>query len=147
MTRAWQAAVAGCMLSLSSSPALAQSPAWGVEGGVSMSRVIPEGDSITRAPGIIAGAWFSVQPWAPIGIQVEGVYAQRHTHLGNDNDLKLDYLEIPILAKLKLFKSIYMLEGVAFGFPVSAKITSPSGTTDIKDTTRTPDIGLVIAGG
>ena len=40
-----------------------------------------------------------------------------------------------------------MLEGVAFGFPVTAAIASPSGDTDIKNTTRSPDIGLVIAGG
>lgn len=149
MTRAWEAAIAVGVLTLWSAPALAQSPAWGVEGGFSMSRVSPDAgaESITRGPGGLGGAWLSVQPWVPIGIQIEALYAQRHTHLTSSEDLKLDYFEVPILAKLKLFKSIYMLEGVAFGIPVSAKLTGSSGETDIKSTTRNPDIGLIIAGG
>ena len=165
MMRAW--ALAACLLTLSSAPALAQtpapapataparppapgkSPAWGVEGGFSMSRISPDGpgESITRGPGGIGGLWFSVQPWVPIGIQVEALYAQRHTHLTDNTDLKLDYFEVPILAKLKLFKSIYMLEGVAFSIPVNAKVSAPSGETDVKSTTRSPEIALVMTGG
>ena len=48
-------------------------------------------------------------------------------HLTSSSDLKLDYLEIPVLAKLKLFKSIYMLEGVAFGFRMNAKCPHATG--------------------
>ncbi len=49
------------------------------------------------------------------------IYAQKHSHLTGSSDLKLDYLEIPSAAKQKLFKGIYLLEGVAFGFPVSGR--------------------------
>ena len=96
----------------------------------------------------LAGGWVQVQPWVPVGIQIEVVYTQKHMHLSSSSDLKLDYLEVPVLAKLKLFRSIYMLEGVAFGFPVSAKVShSTGGDTDIKDSITSPDIGMVIAGG
>jgi hypothetical protein len=122
----------------------------GVQAGLSMSRESPDlpGQTITRGAGLLAGGWVQVQPWVPVGIQVEVVYAQKHMHLTSSSDLKLDYLEVPILAKLKLFKSIYMLEGIAFGFPVSAKLSPASGSdTDVKDAITSPDIGMVIAGG
>lgn len=142
-------AVAACLLGLTGAPALAQIKA-GVEAGVSFSRVSPDaaGQSISRGPGALVGGWVSFQPWLPVGIQIEAVYAQKRSHLTSSTDLKLDYFEIPILARLKLFKSIYMLEGIALGFPVSAKISPSSGTdTDIKNQITSPDIGMVIAGG
>jgi hypothetical protein len=142
-------AVALCLLALSSAPALAQA-SYGIEAGLSMSRESPDvrGTAIERGPGLLAGAWVSVQPWVPVGIQIEAVYAQKHMHLNSSSDLKLDYFEVPVLAKLKLFKSIYMLEGIAFGFPIRAKLTSASGSdTDVKDSITSPDIGMVIAGG
>jgi hypothetical protein len=144
-------AAAVCLLGLSAAPALAQDFQAGVEGGISYSRVSPDaaGETVTRAPGALVGAWMSVQPWVPVGIQIEAVFAQKHSHLTSHTDLKLDYFEIPVLAKLKLFKSIYMLEGVAVGFPVSARSDSSSAggpSVDIKDQVNNPDIGLVIAG-
>lgn len=141
--------VALCLLGFSSVPAFAQA-SFGIEAGLSMSRESPDvrGTSIERGPGLLAGASVLVQPWVPVGIQIEAVYAQKHMHLNSSSDLKLDYFEIPVLAKLKLYKSIYMLEGIAFGFPVSAKVTHATGSdTDIKNSINSPDIGLVIAGG
>jgi hypothetical protein len=143
-------AVALCLVGLSHAPAFAQDVNAGVEVGLSMSRESPDvrGTAIERGPGLLAGAWVQVQPWVPVGIQIEAVYAQKHMHLNSSSDLKLDYLEIPVLAKLKLFKGIYMLEGVAFAFPVSAKVTHATGDdTDIKSSITSPDLGMVIAGG
>jgi len=145
-------AVALCLLGFSVAPAFAQKPGpmGGVEVGLSMSRESPDlpGLTITRGPGLLAGGWVAFQPWVPVGIQLELVYAQKRMHLTSSTDLKLDYVEVPILARLKLFKSIYMLEGVAIGFPASAKVSSSSGTdTDIKSSITSPDIGMVIAGG
>jgi hypothetical protein len=145
-------AVALCLVGFSVAPAFAQKPGpmGGLEVGLSMSRESPDipGTDISRGPGLLAGGWVAFQPWVPVGIQLELVYAQKHMHLNSSSDLKLDYLEVPLLARLKLFKSIYMLEGIAIGIPVSAKVSSSSGTdTDIKSSIASPDIGMVIAGG
>jgi hypothetical protein len=152
MTIVRAVAVALCLVGASNAPAFAQGQTVnaGIEAGVSWSRESPDvrGQTITRAPGLLAGGWVQFQPWVPVGIQIEAVYAQKHMHLSSSSDLKLDYFEIPVLAKLKLFKGIYMLEGIAFGFPVSAKVTHATGDdTDIKSSITSPDIGLVIAGG
>ena len=146
-------AVALCLFGLSAAPAVAQSkgPTGGGEIGFSMSRISPDvpGTDISRGPGLLAGGWVAFQPWVPVGIQIELLYAQKHSHLNSTQDLSLDYVELPILARLKLFKSIYMLEGVAFDFPVSASVSSSTSgtTTDIKNSIASPDIGMIIAGG
>jgi hypothetical protein len=143
------AGLAFILFGLAVSPAFAQGVNAGVEAGLSMSRVSPDlpGQTITRGPGLLAGAWISFQPWVPVGIEIELVYAQKRSHLSSSSDLKLDYLEVPILAKLKLFRSIYMLEGIAFDFPLSAKVSGSGGDTDIKSSITSPDIGMIIAGG
>lgn len=149
MKIAWLGTVALCLLGLSVAPAQAQSPTGGVEIGVSMSKVNPvaDGQSISRGPGLLAGGWVLFPVSKPVGIQLELVYVQKHTHLTGSTDLKLDYLEVPILAKLKLFKSIYILEGIALGFPVSGKISASGADLDIKNQIHSPDLGLVIGGG
>jgi hypothetical protein len=150
MKMACVAAAGFCLMGLSSAPVFAGQVDAGIEVGVSMSRESPDlpGLTITRAPGLLAGGWVEVQPWEAVGIQIEVVYAQKHMHLTSSSDLKLDYLEVPVLARLKVFKSIYILEGIAFGFPVNAKVSHAAGDdTDIKDSITSPDIGMVIAGG
>ena len=152
MTIARVFAVVLCLTALSVAPAQAQQkqePIGGIDLGFNMSRISPDasGQSISRGPGLLVGAFVTLQPWVPVGIQIEILYSQKHSHLSSTTDLSLDYIEVPVLAKLKLFKTIYMLEGVAFDFPVSAKSTTSGTDHDIKSTVNNPDIGLIIAGG
>ena len=150
MKIAWVAAAGFCLTALSSAPVFADQVDAGIEVGVSMSRESPDlpGLTITRAPGLLAGGWLEVQPWVPVGIQVEVVYAQKHMHLTSSSDLKLDYLEVPVLARLKVFRSIYILEGIAFDFPLNARVSHAVGDDmNIKDSITSPDIGMVIAAG
>lgn len=145
------AAVVLCLFALSDA-AFAQDkgPTAGVEIGFSSSRISPDlpGQDISRGGGLLAGGWIGFQPWVPVGIQIELLYAQKHSQIAGGNSLSLDYIEIPMLARLKLFKSIYVLEGIALGFPVSAKTTTAAGAeTDTKSKVTNPDIGMIIAGG
>lgn len=150
--------VAGlCLVGLSVAPALAQGPTGGLEAGVSFSQISPAavGESVRLSPGLLAGVYAVLPLRKLVSIQPEVVYAQKHSHLTmtsgstvQTTNLKLDYLEIPILVKLPLFHSIYILEGAAFGWPVRAKLEPASGAEqDIKSQTTSPDIGLVIGGG
>jgi outer membrane protein with beta-barrel domain len=138
------------LMGLSAAPALAQGPTGGFEIGASLSRVSPDaaGQSITRAPSLLAGVYVLLPLFTMVGVQTELVYAQKYTHLTGTTDLRLDYVEIPILAKLRLIRSAYMLEGLAAGFPVRARVRQASGAEqDIKSDVTSPDVGLVIGGG
>lgn len=150
MSMARVIAVALCLTAVSAAPALAQRTAAGVEGAFSLSRISPDspGTTISRGPGLLAGAYVLVPLFSTVGLQVELVYAQKNTHLTSTSDLKLDYVELPILAKLKLVKTLYLVEGVALGFPVRAHTSTSSGADlDVKSQIKTPDVGLVIGGG
>jgi hypothetical protein len=146
-----------CLIALGARPALAQPPpakpnpvAAGVEAGFSLSRVSPDasGQTITRGPGMLAGGYLQLPLFTTIGLQLELLYTQKHSHLSSTTDLNLDYVELPILAKLKLIKAIYMLEGVALSVPLRAKVaTAGSAAVDVKGQINRPDIGMVIGGG
>jgi hypothetical protein len=142
-------AVGLVLLGLSVVRTSAQGIAGGVEAGVNLSRVSPDaaGQSISFSPGFLAGAWINIPFVTLASLQIEGLYVQKNTALGGATDLKLDYIEIPVLAKLKLFKGIYMLEGIGIGIPVRARVQPSSGAErDISSQVTTPDVGLIIAG-
>ncbi len=90
-------------------------------------------------------------PWKrAISFQLEAVYAQKHSSAqvgSTTSNLKLDYIEVPFLVKMPMFKGIYMLEGVGLAFPVRAQVETGSTTLDTKSNTTSPDVTLVIAGG
>jgi hypothetical protein len=137
------------LLAISAAPVAAQGIAGGVEAGVTLSRVSPDaaGQSVSMSPGLLAGAYLDIPFVTLVGIHIEGLYVQKNSSLGGGTDLKLDYIEIPVLAKLKLFKGIYMLEGIGIGIPVRARVQPSSGAErDISSQVTTPDIGLIIAG-
>jgi hypothetical protein len=143
-------AIGLCLAGLSAAPALAQRKAAGVEAGIGLSRVSPDaaGESVSRGPGLLAGAYVQLPVFSTVGLQVELVYVQKNSHLTSTTDMKLDYVEVPILAKLKLVKTIYLVEGVSLGFPVRARLSHSSGADqDIKDEIASPDISMVIGGG
>lgn len=133
--------------------ALAQAPAkagGGIEVGLDMSHVAPPSgtQTIDFAPGFIAGIFGTVPVTKTIGLQVGADYVQKHTKI-NNNESNIDYLEIPIMARMPLFKGLYMNEGIGVNFPVKATGKSAtSGTeTDFKSQVTSPDISIIISGG
>lgn len=138
------------LLGFSVVPTAAQGLVAGVEAGANLSRVSPDasGQSISMSPGFFAGAYVDIPFVTFARIQIEGLYAQKNTALGNSTDLKLDYIEIPVLAKLKIIKGFYMLEGIGIGIPVRARVQPSSGAErDISNEVTTPDLSLIISGG
>jgi hypothetical protein len=143
------------LVGFSVAPVLAENPGAGVEAGVGISRMGPAvaGQSSTFRPGVRVGVYGRAPLTTTISIQAELAYIQKYSRLtttstGQTDGFKLDYLEVPILAKLPLFKGLYMLEGVSFGFVLRARAQPESGAErDIKGETRSPDLDLVIGGG
>ena len=155
MTIARGLAAGVTLVALCAAPVWAQSqqPTVGVEAGFNFSRISPPstGQSVGMSPGFLAGVYTVIPFLKMLSIQAELVYVQKNTELtstGRTSDLKLDYIEIPILAKLPLVKGIYILEGAAFDFPVRARLRPSSGAEqDIKSQVTSPDVGMVIGGG
>jgi Outer membrane protein beta-barrel domain len=128
----------------------AASPTGGFEIGYNFSHITPEqpGQDVSTLPGLFIGGYILFPAWTAVGIQAEVVYEQKGSNLSSSQAVKVDYLEMPVLAKQNVFKSVYLLEGVGFAFPVSAKYSAMGqADTDVKGTTTSPDVSLIIAGG
>ena len=125
-------------------------PGGGIEVGLDISHVSPAstGQTIEFAPGLLAGIFGTVPVTKTIGLQVGADYVQKHTKI-NNNESNIDYLEIPIMARMPLFKGLYMNEGVGFSFPVKAtgKSATAGTETDFKDQVTSPDFSIIISGG
>ncbi len=88
-------------------------------------------------------------------LQAEGLYSMKGIKLkyddGSKGTIKIDYLEFPVLAAMAIpLNSIFtprVYLGPAFSFLMSAKNVDDDGTTNIKNSVKSIDMGLVIGGG
>ncbi len=81
-----------------------------------------------------------------ISVEADLLYSPRGVVNQDGSETNLNYLSIPVVAKLKLFPMLihpYLLAGPEFSYLLSAK----SNGTDIKDSVKGQDMGIVIGGG
>ncbi len=78
-----------------------------------------------------------------MSIQPELVYSTQGSAFDSGDDVKLDYLNVPVMAKLNLLKILYLEAGPQFGFLLSAK----DGSDDIKDNLNSTDIAVGVGAG
>jgi hypothetical protein len=124
--------------------AFSESPTAGVELGVAASRFSPNntGESITIGHGTIAG-FYAVVPIRPsISLVAELVYYQKYSTRSTGAAAEVEYVGIPLLAKMPFLWHTYFIEGVAFNYPVNVR-----GFAQDLSRTTSPDVGVVIGGG
>ena len=148
-------ALAVAVVLASAAPSLAQGLSAGVKGGGSFTTIKFEGE-----PDATSGRWlpaagaFFVVPFAwGVSLQPEAVYAMKGARLrspGAQPSLLLDYLEIPVLARVSMRaggRTIFAIGGVAPAFCVRARTRTTFGSSteeiDILDEVRRVDAGLV----
>src|SRR4029077_11050026 len=105
----------------------------------------PDGESVTLGAGTIIGFYTVVPILKSLSFVPEVVYLQRYanrTTVAGAGSQKIDYVQIPLLAKMPFYFHTYISEGVTVSFPVSV-----SGTRQPLASTTSPDVGIVIGGG
>ena len=119
---------------------------WGVDvgGGVSYLTV-PKGTSRSMGLDISGGVSATVPFISVYRLQPELRLDHRESKV-RGTKRTFDFLDIPILVHIKVFKKLYMNEGPAFHVPLRATVRGAGGKTDVKSNTRT-DISLVIGVG
>lgn len=113
--------------------------------GLSLSTLSISADQFTHTsdvrPGIVAGAAF-VQPFGPdgrVGLQVEGLFNPRggNNVLRTDDRLKLTYVDVPVLARVRLWESgdrrLHLLAGPQFGFNLAATYEDEGESEDVAE--------------
>ena len=127
---------------------IAQETSFGVKAGVNFAGVI--GDDIEETDGrtgfhIGGVANIGINEW--LAIQPEVVYSQQGYSF-NDfdgvNDIKLDYINIPILADFTLAEGFSLQGGPQIGINVSSKTEFADQEIDLKDETESLEIATTL---
>lgn len=137
--------------------AQAQNPvSFGIKGGMNVASL--SGGEYSEADnriGLTAGASIDINfPMVPLGIE-SGVYYSQKGSVYEDalieEELRLDYVEIPVMAKLRVGPPapvrLHFLMGPYVGIPVNAEYTEEtsagSATVDLSDEVHDVDYGLM----
>src|SRR5215203_3171473 len=155
-------AIVLCLVLGASTAARAQDPVFGVKAGINFANLDFHGDladiNFDQRIGF-AGGLFMVWPGnSKAALQVEALYSQKGTSLDDDEGegaLKLDYLDVPILARFSSGPankaSFHVFGGPSLGFKLRAHATGDfaedSDDEDIGDDTETFDFGMVVGAG
>lgn len=134
----------------------------GVLAGVSLAKLSltpaePGGEFSTRA-GLAAGAVVDVGLGKSVSLRIEPIYIEKGSNVRIDifgpstGDLKLSYVEVPLLVKFSLGSGgarPYLLAGPTASYLLRAKgFSDESGeTTDILDVFKRADVGVSFGAG
>lgn len=133
----------------------------GVKAGINFASLTPEEDErpdISRRPGPVGGLWVSTPLTDSVSLQVEGLFSEKGVkfdfrELGfGESDVRLRYLEVPVLARGDFGASgaptrLFVLGGVAPAFELAARVKAEfegeEQTQDVGDDIKPFDLGLV----
>lgn len=140
--------------------------AFGLKGGVSFSTFRGNADVDTgtgviapeRRTGFVGGVFLAIAAGESVLIQPEALFTQkgaRYTSEGDELLYKIDYLEVPLLLKVRLGSGTAraaLFAGPAAGFKLKATAVARTAggeeaSTDTSDQLRSVDWGLVFGGG
>jgi len=133
-------------------PLFAEGMMLGAKGGLNIATLI--GDDVEDAAskmGLVAGGFFCYNITEIFAIQPELLFTMKGAKSDdNDDVLKINYIEIPLLLKVnlptegKIDPMLYA--GPGFGILMSCKATNGE-EQDWKDVTKTLDIGIIAGAG
>ena len=126
----------------------AQQTRFGVKGGLNISTVVGgDVDNTKSLVGFHVGGFAEIKVFDKFFIQPELLYSAQGTKVdgpfGTNADIKLNYLNIPVLAKYYIIDKFSVEAGPQLGILLSAK----SEGNDVKDGTRSVDFGFNIGAG
>lgn len=135
--------ILGIMACITFGSANAQSTKFGAKGGLNISSVTGHDEETKSLIGFHIGGFAEIKVMKKLAIQPEFLFSTQGTTIeaaeGSSNtDLKLNYLNIPLLAKYYITDTFTVEAGPQMGLLVSAK----SKGYDIHDLYKTSDFGF-----
>ena len=125
--------IIGMVLALIGTTVSAQGIDFGIKAGVNFASISDaQGLDLDSRTGIVVGAFAGAKFNDRIGIQADLLYSQQGAEF-DAGEFNLDYINVPIVAKLYLLKGLHVQAGPQFGFVVNdeARIIDTI-TTDIE---------------
>jgi len=104
----------------------------GIKAGVNFSN-ISDANDLDNKTGFVAGAFVGFKLSDNFGLQADLLYSQQGAEF-DAGDFDLDYINVPIVAKIYLIKGLNLQVGPQFGFVVDKKTNF-----DLIDLSEQPD--------
>ncbi|WP_264534892.1 porin family protein [Flavobacterium sp. N1736] len=124
----------------------AQETRFGVKGGLNLTNFSGDVDTESLV-GFQVGGFAEIKIIERLAIQPELLFSTqgaKYNYIGsNDGDLKLNYINVPVLAKFYITKQFTVEAGPQIGFLVSAKDEGD----DVKDFYKSTDFGFNFGAG
>jgi hypothetical protein len=141
---------AAVVLFIALAGARAEAQTFGAKGGLNLSTIAIEDFDTSAKASAVAGGFVRLPLFLGIGLQVEGLIAQRRvTFEGSVRD-ELNYVEIPVLARRRVMtvggRAVHVLGGGVLGLRLSAHEIISGQSADIKDAYEPVDLGAAIGG-
>lgn len=121
---------------------------FGIKAGVNIANEAVSGSGITISPSSVAGFHGGIYlhaKFGKFGLQPEAYYSMagaKVTSSGVKDQVKTNYISVPILLRYNVTDFINLHAGPQFGILMSAKETFNGTTSDIKDQIKSGDFGL-----
>ncbi|MFG4004575.1 porin family protein [Flavobacterium aquidurense] len=121
----------------------AQETRFGIKGGLNLTTLTGDATDAKSLVGFQVGGFAEIKIIEKLAIQPEVLYSTQGAKYDNFGDTKLDYLNIPVLAKYYITNQFTVEAGPQIGFLLSAK----DDGEDIKNGTRSVDLGFNFGAG
>ncbi|HLR26344.1 MAG TPA: porin family protein [Fodinibius sp.] len=132
-----------------------------IKGGVNIANFNDTDASTDSRTGLMAGATYGFQiPFSPVSIQPGVFYAQKGVKSSStygEGKVKLDYIEVPVVAKFDfvldnpmLTPHVYFGPYVGFNINAEAEASTDDGgsvSADFDDQVKKTDFGVVVGAG
>jgi hypothetical protein len=146
-------AVLALILTLAcAAPAMAQ-VSYGAKAGVNFANVSFDADEdvpSSRRTGLLAGVFVTIPFGGWLAVQPEAIYTVKGTSLdieGFATDFIVDYLEVPVLARVRLPRGGYVVAGPSMAFRLRARNRVAFGGSteefDLDEEVESFDLGIV----
>lgn len=137
-------------------PAMAQM-SFGVRAGANLANVAFDGEAevpSSRRAGLLAGAFATIPLRGWLSVQPEVIYTVKGASFdiaGFESDYVVDYLEVPLLARIAVRRNMYLAVGPSMAFRQRARSRTSFGASieevDLNDDVESFDLGIVGAAG
>jgi len=121
--------------------AQAQEMSFGAKAGLNLANMTGDAETAGSRTGFHVGAVAEFKLSDKFSIQPELLYSMqgaKNEFLGEEYDLKLDYINLPIMAKFYVMEGLSLEAGPQVGFLMSAK----ADDEDVKDGYKSVDFGI-----
>ena len=122
----------------------AQEVKFGIKGGLNLANLGgDDAEDLDYRIGLHAGGFVSVPFLEDFRLQPEIVYSQQGAQVDfGDDELKYDYLNIPVIVKFMFTKNFNLQAGPQFGILLAAQQEISGDEVDVKDVLKSTDFGV-----